>query len=57
MKEPEYRKLKTFECKALPNLQPYQKNKLEAKSSPHIYLGYPGKQMATFAMNPLPDAP
>src|SRR5690606_29702732 len=48
---PNYSKLKIFGCLCFPWLRPYASNKLDSRSTPCIFLGYPTTQSAYFCLD------
>lgn len=49
---PNYTKLRVFGCLCYPWLRPYTKHKLEARSTPCIFLGYSQTQSAYLCLDP-----
>jgi hypothetical protein len=50
-RQPNYHKLRTFECQCFPWLKPYNHNKLQPKSKPCIFIGYSSTQNAYKCMD------
>ena len=51
-KPPDLTHLKTFGCLCFPLLQPYNTHKLEPRSTPYIFLGYPSHSKGYIYLNP-----
>lgn len=49
---PEYGKLRVFGSKYFPNLRAYRNNKLEDKSAPFLFMGYPANSDGYISYQP-----
>lgn len=47
----DYGRMKVFGCRSQPCLHAYRKNKLDRKSSPHIFLGYQASNSGYILLN------